>query len=90
FYVDGMVGSVMKKNFSAGRGFEAIDAHIHPLLKKEGEKEREFASPASPDEFVEELKILGIRKVCGSVILRRNCRMKDVCEANRIALRLTE
>ena len=78
----------MKREFLAEHGFEVIDAHIHPFLENEGANIAGFGSPASPDEFVAELKSLGIAKACGSVILRKDCRMEDIRDANRIALRL--
>lgn len=77
----------MKREVLAEHGFEVIDAHIHPFLENEGANIAAYGSPASPDEFVAELKSLGISKVCGSVILRKDCRMEDIREANRIALR---
>lgn len=80
----------MKREFLAKHGFEVIDAHIHPFLENEGANIAGFGSPASPDEFVAELKSLGIAKACGTVILRKDCRMEDIREANRIALRFRD
>ncbi len=73
----------MKREFLAEHGFEVIDAHIHPFLENESANIAGFGSPASPDEFVAELKSLGIAKVCGAVILHKDCRMEAIREANR-------
>ena len=66
-----------------------IDAHIHPFIDTENSI-APFGFPASTDEFMAELKHCGFDRVCGSVLIRHQCTIEHVRQANRIALQIKE
>jgi len=75
--------------FSAS-DFEIIDAHIHPFLDLKDCIGR-YGQPKSTNEFFAELRRMGVRYACGSVIIKQEKPDFEIVQkANRAALKLRD
>ncbi len=70
--------------------FEIIDAHIHPFVDR-ADCFGPYGWPETPQEFVSDLQSCGIRRACGSAIIKSRAEDFDtVRDCNRDALKFRE
>ncbi len=67
--------------------YEIIDAHVHPYLKSENNLAL-YGYPVTTEDFIRELKKVGIGRACGSVIVRKEINFEEMRELNNEALEL--
>lgn len=70
--------------------FEIIDSHVHPFLETEGVNLGAYGAPVTPQEFVEELRSLGIRQCCGTLLHGQHAEWNEIRNLNDAALRFRD
>ena len=70
--------------------FEIIDSHVHPFLETDGCNIGAYGAPVSPQEFVDELRSLGICQCCGTLLLGKQADWNAIRKLNRAALRFRD